>query len=522
MYSTLAPLNGTRIAAPLANMEAELNLLGSLIHENGHRHFEAVARIVTPRQFVDPQARKLAQLVWELLTQGKPLSVAFVAAEIRDRNLVDELAGLLNEASYVPTAERAVDFAENVRATWARRYAKEMLGIANERIDDGEDSQTTMRELADAIQAEADQQVEHDRPSLRPVRLDDLDAAEPPAAPKNFLGSYLPAGCATLLASHGGGGKTILALIIAAHVATGRDLFGFPTQAAKVLFLSLEDPGDIIRWRLAKICREYDLSPEQIASNLMIIDGTSGLTELMTETRESGTSNLIPTATFSAVKKLMTGHQLLIVDNVSDAFGANENERRNVRRFVRALVNLVGPEGAVLLLAHIDKAAARGGSSGNTYSGSTGWHNSVRSRLALIDDKGAIELRHEKANLTKRADPIALKFNDLGVLIQDGGGVAWSVLNDTDDADLIEQFKAAEASGKPISTAQTGATNAHKVLRDRTGFPPRLKPADAFWRAIARLESTGKLTRTTTQNEYRNPREVFTCGDCGDSELPRN
>ena len=63
-------------------------------------------------------------------------------------------------------------------------------------------------------------------------------------------------------------------------------------------------------------------------------------------------------------------------------------------------------DAAVVLLAHIDKAAARNGGQGNSYSGSTAWHNSARSRLALVEDEATgLELLHEKANFGKKRDP---------------------------------------------------------------------------------------------------------------------
>ena len=56
---------------------------------------------------------------------------------------------------------------------------------------------------------------------------------------------------------------------------------------------------------------------------------------------------------------------LLILDNASDAFGGDENSRRQVRAFIKGLTRMVrGHGGAVLLLAHIDKNAARFGGQG--------------------------------------------------------------------------------------------------------------------------------------------------------------
>ena len=65
-------------------------------------------------------------------------------------------------------------------------------------------------------------------------------------------------------------------------------------------------------------------------------------------------------------------------------------------------------DAALVLLAHIDKNAAKDGARGNSYSGSTAWHNSARSRLALMEQDGHIQLLHEKANLSKKAPPLEM------------------------------------------------------------------------------------------------------------------
>ena len=71
----------------------------------------------------------------------------------------------------------------------------------------------------------------------------------------------------------------------------------------------------------------------------------------------------------------------------------------------------------MLLLAHIDKQAARGGAAGNNYSGSTAWHNSSRSRLALVPTDDGVELHQEKLNLGARLDaPIELSWSADGLL----------------------------------------------------------------------------------------------------------
>src|SRR5690625_5910278 len=83
----------------------------------------------------------------------------------------------------------------------------------------------------------------------------------------------------------------------------------------------------------------------------------------------------------------VTDYELIVIDIASDAYDENENSRRDVRFFIRALATLArANDAAVVLLAHIDKVAARNGGGGNDYSGSTAWHNSARSRIALMQD----------------------------------------------------------------------------------------------------------------------------------------
>jgi RecA-family ATPase len=59
----------------------------------------------------------------------------------------------------------------------------------------------------------------------------------------------------TLLGAHGGTGKSLVALMLSVAAATGRPLFGVPTERTYVLFASFEDATPVLRRRLANICR---------------------------------------------------------------------------------------------------------------------------------------------------------------------------------------------------------------------------------------------------------------------------
>lgn len=62
------------------------------------------------------------------------------------------------------------------------------------------------------------------------------------------------------------------------------------------------------------------------------------------------------------LRVLCEGYGLIVFDNASDAFAGNENDRTQVRAFIRMLNKVAVEEDcAVLLLAHIDKAGAKQG-----------------------------------------------------------------------------------------------------------------------------------------------------------------
>jgi KaiC/GvpD/RAD55 family RecA-like ATPase len=339
---------------------------------------------------------------------------------------------------------------------------------------------------------------------LRAVEVGDLKTATI-TPPKFVVDSIAPRGHVTLLGGHGGSGKSLLALAIAAHVAAGTAWASLKTAQGRVWFVSLEDPAELVRWRLRAICADYGLDRFAVARSLVIFDGTeSDACALASEVFADGRTILEPSASLRQLREAAAGVALIVIDNASDAFDGNENDRRQVRTFVRLLAKVARDnDAAVILLAHIDKQAARYGSQGNSYSGSTAWHNSARSRLALVDSDGAIELRHEKANLCRKIDPIRLRFNDKGVMIPADASAA----HGADDMLLLHCLHAAILRGDIIGTARVGAGTALAHARTLPHFPDGLKSSPRFWGALGRLEASGAIVREEYTNANRKVRQ---------------
>jgi hypothetical protein len=348
------------------------------------------------------------------------------------------------------------------------------------------------------------------------------------APPRFIVDRVLPRKVVTLLGAHGGAGKSLLALTIAAHVACGTSWAGFAVISSPVLIVSLEDPGDVVLYRLRQVVMQYGLPEDAVLRNLRIVDGTEG-EALAREVSEAGIKSLHPTEAMAELRDVAAGAGLIVVDNASDGLDASENDRRVVRTFMRQMLGKVARanDAAVLLLVHIDKLAARSDSGGNTYSGSTAWHNSARSRLALVSDGSSVELRHEKSNFGKVVDPVRLRWTDDGVLVPTTAEAAQADVQareaaqaGEDAAHVLVAIVRAQAAGSDVWTGRTGSYSAKSSLA-KFDIPREITAGNGarFWRALDRLLADGAVLRQSHKTKYRNKRErlvpssaVLRCG----------
>lgn len=357
------------------------------------------------------------------------------------------------------------------------------------------------------------------RPALQPVPLDDvLDAV--PEVVRHAVDPWYPKRHVTLFGGHGGMGKSMLALTIAAHVAAGVPFAGLPVEQSRVLFVSLEDEASIVRLRLRQILEHYNLNARSVLANLVLLDGTSADAAMIQEGAGYGERPTL-TRVYGEVQQAAKGCELVFIDNASDAFDANENARRDVRFFIRALAAMArANDAAVVLLAHIDKAASRGnGGTGQDYSGSTAWHNSTRSRIALKSDPNhhddginpvPLIVEHQKANLGKKAEPVRLEFIGRGVLVPlDGGSGAGGVPPEIfDQSEMMRLLEAAIKDGIRVpGNFRPGNGSATQVLETLQEYPSVFRGKQGKKRANAALMALQRAKRIeveTFQDDNRN------------------
>lgn len=394
----------------------------------------------------------------------------------------------------------------------ARDHAQRLLAIAQATAEslDGDDLLVAAKAELDLPRIESRlAEIAAPAPALTAVQLSDVMSAT--LEPVRYaVKPWMPRRHPTLLGGHGGIGKSGLALAIGAHVAAGRPFAGHEVDRLPVLFVSLEDEPSIVRLRLRRIIEAFKLDADEVLPRMRLLDGTQAFSALMTE---GDGFNAPPqfTQAFRELAEQAQGAGLIVIDNASDAFDANENSRRAVRAFVRGLAAVARRhDAAVVLLAHIDKAAARNGGQGNSYSGSTAWHNSARSRLALTEQDGAIVLEHEKANLSSRAAPLRLAFAD-GVLMPEAGtGGAMLTSEHFDQAEIIRALQAAIEAGINVPASLTpGAHSAMKALEPLPEYGQAFKGRAGNSRAakaITALRRAGRVIEETYRTPQRKER----------------
>ena len=203
------------------------------------------------------------------------------------------------------------------------------------------------------------------------------------------------------------------------------------------------------------------------------------------------------TRMYGALPESIGDAQVLIIDGASDTYGANEIVRRSVRQFIRALRRLIPPDGAVLVLAHVDKAIARGRESGDHYSGSTAWNNSVRARWALRAEGDGLMLTVEKANHAQAGAEIRLRWDP-----QAHFHVADDAPVDGRDSrrdprprgarGILAAMRECATADITVPSATSGRRTTYHVLASQPSFPAALRGESRalhgrFWRHIEAL-----------------------------------
>jgi RecA-family ATPase len=203
-----------------------------------------------------------------------------------------------------------------------------------------------------------------------------------------------------------------------AHV-TGKDWLGTLPEPGGAFYIGCEDDETELRIRLTPIARHYLTTFEELERGGFRFISLAGEDAVLGEPDRNGI--IKPTKLFGALYEqagdLKPKH--IGVDTAADVYAGNENDRSQVRQFISLLRKLaIVSNGSVVLLSH---PSLTGINTGSGISGSTAWHNSVRSRLYMTapkleqgeqPDTDIRELQFKKSNYGPLSESIMLRYQN--------------------------------------------------------------------------------------------------------------
>jgi RecA-family ATPase len=316
-----------------------------------------------------------------------------------------------------------------------------------------------------------------------------------PVKPRRWhVKGLIPSEQVTMLSGDGGTGKSLIALQLAVSTATGVQWLGNDVRAGPAMFVSAEDSRDELHRRLSAIGDLRDM-------DRLLLCSLAGEDALLAVPRDR--SNVLTrTPVFDDLDARISVERpaLVVLDTLADFFGGNENDRAQARQFIGMLRGLaIRHKCAVLLLSHPSVA---GMASGVGTSGSTGWNNSVRSRLYLsrvIGDNG-YEPNPDARLLTTKKSNYGRAGGEIHIHWHDGRFVACNLptgeeRNAKAESVFLKLLEEVCAQGRRVNSSG-GQTYAPKVFADHPQSEGITKRG--FKSAMEKLFATGKIRSVET------------------------
>jgi len=293
-------------------------------------------------------------------------------------------------------------------------------------VSDFEDSFAEACRRADEAQARRAAQKGHtdgdgrDQPPHEALAYCDLAqwaASEPPDR-EWAVQDRFPLRNVAQLSGEGSTGKSILIMQLGAAHALAKDWALALPELGPFLYLNAEDePGELHR-RLDAIATHYGASVSELEQQFHIVS-RFGQDAILGYADRRGL--IQPTALFAELKQAARDLQprMIALDTAADIFGGAENDRAQVRQFIGLLRGLaIAGNSGVLIAVH---PSLTGINTGTGLSGSTAWHNSVRSRAYLTSDKaedgqdsGLRQLDFMKNNYGPLTARVMLQWKSIG------------------------------------------------------------------------------------------------------------
>ena len=223
----------------------------------------------------------------------------------------------------------------------------------------------------------------------------------------------------SLFSGEGGTGKSAVTLHLCAAHVLGRDWLGSLPEPGPAIFIDAEDDEKEIHIRLGSIARHYGVTYGDLQRDGLHLMSFAGRDAVLAVVNRSGKIEATPLYNQILEAAADIKPKMIGIASTANIFGGKENERSQVQQFVGLTTKLaIAADGAVQLISH---PSLTGISSDSGLSGSTAWHNSVRSRIYMTGaraedgeapDDDLRELHFKKNQYGSLADRIVLKYTN--------------------------------------------------------------------------------------------------------------
>jgi len=275
----------------------------------------------------------------------------------------------------------------------------------------------------------------------------------------------IPVRQAHLFTGEGAAGKSIVQLHQCFAHVLGRDWLGTMPEPGPAFFIDAEDDDKELHRRAAAVLSHYQVGFAEAVQNGLYLRSLAGEDAVLASTTKGGIVQ--PTALYKGLLERAGDLKPKMIGIASSAnvFAGNENIRPEVQQFIGLLTRMaMAANGAVSLIAH---PSLTGINTDSGISGSTQWHNSVRSRMWLKgikaeageqQDSDLRELVFKKNNYGPISESLVLRY-DQGLFLPVPGvasldRAAREAKADEAFIDILRRFKAENrnASDKPGSS----------------------------------------------------------------------
>jgi len=337
---------------------------------------------------------------------------------------------------------------------------------------------------------------------MRPIDPTTLECVPVPER-RWIVHDWLGVGYVTGQYGDGGVGKGMTAQALQTATATGTPWLGRAVKPCRSIGIYCEDDDDELHRRQERLCRAHAIEYRDLGKMRWV----SGVGSDNTFVTFAPDGKMTVTDRFHEFEDLAQRHraELIILDNVADLYGGNENDRNQVRRFINVLNRLALDLGAAVLLnCHPSRS---GLASGNLDGGSTAWSNSMRSRwtLAKAEDEDGVDsgeriLSRAKANYAPDGSAIRLRWAS-GVLmpVSTSGTLSEAAARNEAERVFLLLLDRCKAQGQRLSDSRSATNYAPKLFAkrpDRDGYTIR-----DFERAMATLFADRKIRMEDYQNK---------------------